>query len=109
MTDITMIVEAVFGLIMALTAIFIVPKLTATLKSTLNEAEMKALKEAIVIAVRAAEQIYKLAPKSGVTKKQYVLDYLAKQGYTVDMAEVSALIEATVNELFPTSNIKEVE
>lgn len=103
MIDITIVVEAIVGLIMALAVVFIVPKLNAALNSRLNEAELEALKNAITIAVRAAEQIYKQAPKSGVTKKQYVLDYLEKNGYTLDVAEVSALIEATVNELFPTS------
>ena len=103
MIDITMIIEAIVGLIMVIFTVIIIPKVNSALKSRLNEAELDALKDSITIAVRAAEQIYKNAPKSGVTKKQYVLDYLEKQGYTVNTAEVSALIEAIVNELFPIS------
>ena len=104
MIDITTIIEAMLVLIMAIVSVIIIPKLNDALNDKLDEAELNALKSSITIAVRAAEQIYKNTPKSGVTKKQYVLDYLAKQGYTVNVSEVSTLIEAIVNELFPISN-----
>lgn len=104
MIDITTIIEAILGLLTAILTVVIIPKLNATLKNKLDEDELDALKRSITIAVRAAEQIYKNTPKSGVTKKQYVLDYLANQGYTVNVSEVSTLIEAIVNELFPISN-----
>lgn len=49
------------------------------------------------IGVRAAEQIYPLV--DGDKKKQYVLNFLAAQGYDINETEVDAAIEAAVLEL----------
>lgn len=106
MTDITVVVESAIKLFFTILVIFIIPKLHALINTKLNEGEMDYLLNSIAIAVRAAEQIYKEVPKSGVTKKQYVLDYLEKLGYSVNTQEISALIEAMVNELFPVSEVK---
>lgn len=49
------------------------------------------------IGVQAAEQIFDLT--DGKAKKQYVLNFLAQQGYAVDGVEVENAIEAAVLEL----------
>ena len=101
--DITMIIEAIIGLITAILVCYVIPTVKQALESRLTSEEQEHLKNAVAIAVRAAEQIYKTMPKSGVSKKAYVVECLEKMGYTVDMDEINALIEATVNELFPIS------
>ena len=106
MTDITIVVEAAIKLFFTIVIVFIIPKIHALMNTKLNQSEIDALMDAITIAVRAAEQIYKEVPKSGVSKKQYVLDYLEKLGYAVNTQEITALIEACVNELFPVSEVK---
>ena len=50
------------------------------------------------IAVSAAEQIFKGSGR-GEEKKQYVIAWLKERGFTVDEAELDALIEAAVYEL----------
>lgn len=101
--DITMIIEAVIGLITAILVCYVIPTVKKALESKLTAEERNHLKNAVAIAVRAAEQIYKSVPKSGVSKKAYVVECLENMGYTVDVNEINALIEATVNELFPIS------
>lgn len=106
MIDITPIVNLVIRLAIAIFVVLVLPKVYEASKTSLSNAELEYLKEIIKTAVRAAEQIYKASPKSGSTKKKYVLDFLEKQGYTVNTDEISALIEATVNELFPVSEVE---
>lgn len=98
--NITPIVNAVIGLIAAVISVFIVPKVNAYLKEKLSTTELERLEKAVEIAVQAAEQIYKTIPQSGASKKIYVLEYLQKQGYTVNTEEIDTLVEAKVNLLF---------
>ncbi|MNN47395.1 Phage holin protein [compost metagenome] len=50
------------------------------------------------IAVTAAEQIY-AGPGRGDEKKQYVLEFLQMNGYTIDLDSINALIESAVHDL----------
>ena len=50
------------------------------------------------IAVAAAEQLYKGAGR-GAEKKAYVLEFLKKNGFTIDMDAIDAMIEAAVQQL----------
>lgn len=98
--DITYIVTAIVELIAAVLIVTVVPVLKDWLNQKFNQEELAGLEKAIEIAVKAAEQIYKAVPKSGNTKKDYVLAVLKEQGYTINTAEVNAMIEAKVIELY---------
>lgn len=52
----------------------------------------------VKIAVAAAEQLYKGSDR-GEEKKAYVLDWLNKQGITIDTDKLDAMIEAAVHEI----------
>lgn len=52
----------------------------------------------VKIAVAAAEQLYKGSDR-GEEKKAYVLDWLNKQGITIDADKLDAMIEAAVYEI----------
>lgn len=52
----------------------------------------------VKIAVVAAEQLYKGSDR-GEEKKAYVLDWLNKQGITIDADKLDAMIEAAVHEI----------
>lgn len=92
--DITMIIEAVIALITAVASVFIIP----WIKGKTNAQQREDLIAWVKIAVMAAEQLYKGSGR-GTEKKQYVLDFLAKNGFTVDEESVNAAIEAAVQQL----------
>ena len=80
---------AVTVAVMAIAA-FLVP----WLKEKLGAEKLQKLQELIVIAVRAAEQIF--GPKTGAEKKAYVQRWLKAQGVKADPERVDAMIEAAV-------------
>lgn len=94
MFDITPIVEAVFALVLAVIAVFVIPYIRS--KTTLSQqAEIQSL---VTIAVTAAEQIFR-GTGLGEKKKAYVLQWLQDHGVTVNMDKLDAMIESAVHEL----------
>ena len=94
MTDLTPIVNAVIALIAAIITTFLIP----WIKSKIDAAKLAQIIEWVGIAVRAAEQIYNESGM-GEKKKQYVLDFLADKGFTLDPNSINAMIEAAVKNL----------
>ena len=94
MTDLTPIVNAVITLIAAIVTTFLIP----WIKSKIDAAKLAQIVEWVGIAVRAAEQIYNESGM-GEKKKQYVLDFLADKGFTLDPDSINAMIEAAVKNL----------
>lgn len=94
MTDLTPIVNAVIALIAAIITTFLIP----WIKSKIDAAKLAQIVEWVGIAVRAAEQIYNESGM-GEKKKQYVLDFLADKGFTLDPNSINAMIEAAVKDL----------
>ena len=94
MTDLTPIVNAVIALIASIITTFLIP----WIKSKIDAAKLAQIVEWVGIAVRAAEQIYNESGM-GEKKKQYVLDFLASKGFTLDPDSINAMIEAAVKEL----------
>ena len=94
MTDLTPIVNAIIALIAAIITTFLIP----WIKSKIDAAKLAQIVEWVGIAVRAAEQIYNESGM-GEKKKQYVLDFLADKGFTLDPNSINAMIEAAVKEL----------
>ena len=94
MTDLTPIVNAVITLIAAIVTTFLIP----WIKSKIDAAKLAQIVERVGTAVRAAEQIYNVSGKSK-KKKQYVLDFLADKGFTLDPNSINAMIEAAVKNL----------
>ncbi len=92
--DVTVIVNAVIALIAAVISVFVIP----WIKSKTTAQQREELVAWVKIAVSAAEQIYK-GEKRGEEKKQYVLDFLKSNGFTVDDDSVNAAIEAAVKQL----------
>ena len=94
MTDLTPIVNAVIALIAAIITTFLIP----WIKGKIDAAKLAQIVEWVGIAVRAAEQIYNESGM-GEKKKQYVLDFLADKGFTLDPDSINAMIEAAVKNL----------
>lgn len=92
--DITTIVNAVIALIAAAITTFLIPWLRS--KTTAQQRED--LIAWAKIAVSAAEQIYK-GDGRGEEKKQYALEFLKANGFSVDEKSVNAAIEAAVKQL----------
>ena len=94
MTDLTPIVNAVIALVAAIITTFLIP----WIKSKIDAAKLAQIVEWVGIAVRAADQIYNESGM-GETQKQYVLDFLADKGFTLDPNSINAMIEAAVKNL----------
>lgn len=92
--DVTTIINAVIALIAAIISAFVIPWIKS--KTTVQQRED--LVAWVKIAVAAAEQIY-CGTKRGEEKKQYVLDFLTKNGFSVNEDSVNAAIEAAVKQL----------
>ncbi|MBD5383738.1 MAG: holin [Ruminococcaceae bacterium] len=92
--NITVIINAAVALIAAIVSTFLIP----WIKSKTTAQQREELVAWVKIAVSAAEQIYKGSGR-GADKKQYVLDFLANNGFTVDTDSVNAAIEAAVKQL----------
>ena len=90
MINLTPIFQAVIGLLAAL----ITYKLIPWIKARTTAEQRLQIQAAIKIAVYAAEQLY--GASNGTEKLDYVINWLADNGYKVNRAE----IEATVFEEF---------
>ena len=91
--DLTQIILAVITLIGGLIARYVIP----WIKNKLTDHQYDALCILVRTGVFAAEQLFTF--EQWKEKKQYVVDLLTENGYTVDTTSVDALIEATVREL----------
>jgi len=94
MIDMTPIAQAVIALLSAIITAVLIPYILA--KTT--AVQQAKLQTWINVAVLAAAQIYKGSDR-GTEKKNYVLEFLNKQGLTYDAAAIDALIEAAVKSL----------
>ncbi len=92
--DITAIINAVIALAAAVISTFLIP----WIRSKTAGEQREQLIAWVKIAVAAAEQIY-VGTGRGKEKKQYVIDFLAKNGFTVNTQSVDAAIEAAVQQL----------
>lgn len=92
--DVTVIVNAVIALIAAVVSTFLIP----WIKSKTTSQQREQLVAWAKIAVAAAEQIYKGKGRGG-EKKQYVLDFLLQNGFSINAENVNASIEAAVKQL----------
>lgn len=91
--DGTAIVNAVIAFIAAVVTAFIIP----WIKSKTTAQQREDLIAWVKIGVAAAEQIF--GEKKGAEKKQFVLDFLEDNGFSVDEYSVNAAIEAAVMQL----------
>lgn len=86
--DITTIIQAVIALAAAVITTFIVP----WIKSKTTAEQRTRLTAWVKIAVAAAEQIYKGSSR-GEEKKQYVIDFLNKNGISFNEDIVNAAVK----------------
>lgn len=93
MIDLTPIVQAVIALCAAFVTAVVIPYI----KAKYTNEDISEFMVWVEIGVKAAEQIYKQT--DGELKKQYVLTFLAEQGYKVTEDEVDKAIEAVVLEV----------
>lgn len=91
--DLTQIILAIITLIGAIITRYLIP----WIKSKLNDDQYDVFATLVRVGVYAAEQMF--SREQWKEKKQYVLDLLVENGYTIDATAVDALIEATVREL----------
>lgn len=91
--DLTQIILAVIALLSAIITGFVIP----WLRNKLTDHQYDALATIVRVGVYAAEQLF--TSEMWKEKKEYVVNLLKQNGYTVDTLAVDALIEATVREL----------
>ena len=91
--DITMILQAVIYLLVAIAMVIVIP----WLRKQVGAENMDELMRWVEIGVAAAEQLYTAA--QGEQKKQYVLEFVRSKGLKIDEASLDATIEAAVNTL----------
>jgi len=91
--DLTQIILAVITLIGAIITRYLIP----WIKDKLDDRQYDVLATLVRVGVYAAEQLFKR--EEWKEKKQYVVDLLSENGYSIDATAVDALIEATVREL----------
>ena len=91
--DLTQIILAVITLISGVLTGFVIP----WIKNKLSDHQYETFATLVRVGVFAAEQLF--TSEQWKEKKQYVVDLLKENGYTVDTTAIDALIEATVREL----------
>lgn len=100
MFDITVIISAVITIITACITVFLIPYL----KTKLDEAKRKRIKEYVDVAVLAAEQLFPSldGEKMGKDKLNYVAKMLEAKGITFNVDDINdsvrAMIESAVME-----------
>lgn len=100
MFDITEIISAVITIITACITVFLIPYL----KTKLDEAKRKRIKEYVDVAVLAAEQLFPSldGEKMGKDKLNYVAKMLEAKGITFNVDDINdsvrAMIESAVRE-----------
>lgn len=91
--DLTQIILAIITLIGAIITRYLIP----WIKNKLSDHQYDQFLALIRVGVYAAEQLF--TSDRWEEKKQYVVDLLEENGYSVDTTAVDAMIEATVREL----------
>lgn len=91
--NITEILEGFVYVMVAIVSLVVIP----FIKRKIGAENMDEFLRWVEIAVAAAEQLYDSA--QGAAKKEYVMDYLAMKGFTVNESELHLAIEAAVNRL----------
>ena len=91
--DLTQIILAVITLIGAIITRYLIP----WIKGKVDERQYEALKILARTGVFAAEQLF--SSEQWKEKKEYVVNLLKENGYSVDDTAVDALIESLVREL----------
>ena len=91
--DLTQIILAIITLIGAIITRYVIP----WIKTKLTDHQYEMFNGLVRTGVYAAEQLFTTGEWK--EKKQYVVDLLKENGYSVDTTSVDALIEATVREL----------
>lgn len=89
--NLTPVINAAIALTAAIITAFLIPWIKANTTAKQREQMMVWVE----IAVNAAEQLYKGAGR-GAEKKEYVMQFLEDKGYTADLNEIEAAIEAFV-------------
>lgn len=96
-TDITSIVLAILGVIVAIASTVGI----SCIKKYFSEDQLEKIDSYVKIFVSAAEQLYEKT--EGPEKKEWVLGRIVKKldelGITIDLAEIEAYIEAAVLKL----------
>lgn len=98
MEVVTMIANNIFYVVLSIVSVLVTGVLVPVLKQKYGKEKVLSVMEAVDIAVKAAEQIYKDS-NQGNLKKQYVLMRLNEQGFKVTEKELDDMIEASVLEL----------
>lgn len=93
MTDLTPIINSAIALIAAIITAFVVP----WIKRKTNEHDREEMLKWVEIAVAAAQQLYH--QMSGQQRKEYVVNFLAEKGYSIDDKALDNAIEAAVLKL----------
>lgn len=88
----------IFYVVLSIVSVLVTGVLVPVLKQKYGKEKVLSVMDAVDIAVKAAEQIYK-DNKQGNLKKQYVLMRLNEQGFKVTEKELDDMIEASVLEL----------
>ena len=88
------IILAIIGLLGTIITYVLVPYI----KSKTTENQRDNIYNLVLIAVRAAEQIYNMTGQ-GKLKKEYVIEYLNSKGVKVTIEDLDVFIEAAVLEL----------
>lgn len=94
----TIDLTGIVGAILALIAALITYRLIPYIKSKTTEKQFQEIQTWVKIAVEAAEMIFK-ETGMGKEKKQYVVNFLKAQGFSLDFDELDKMIEAAVLEL----------
>lgn len=92
--DLTNIVSAVIGIVFLL----IMYRFLPWMKENTTESEYDTIIKWAKIAVKAAEMIF-TESGMGAQKKEWVLNFLANKGFTIDFDEIEAIVESLVMDL----------
>lgn len=98
MEVVIMTANNIFYVVLSIVSVLVTGVLVPLLKQKYGKEKVISVMEAVDIAVKAAEQIYKETGQ-GNLKKQYVLMRLNEQGFKVTEKELDDMIEASVLEL----------
>jgi len=90
-----MTTDIIIKIVFALLGVLITGVLVPWLRAKLGDTKLTQIKTWVHEAVVAAEETFK-EPKSGETKKQFVLDFLAAKGVKMDADTLDLLIQSAV-------------
>lgn len=94
MIDLTGIIVALIGVMIAAMTTFLIPYL----KQKMSAEDFKQMQVWVEIGVKAAEMLY-AGNGRGEEKKAHVIEFLKSKGYTIDAESIENMIEAAVLEM----------